>query len=41
MNAKTTIFAAFAALLVSTATIGSAIAPAAAVQLPVGIAAHA
>ncbi len=41
MNAKTSLFAAVAALLVSTAAVGSAVAPAAGLQLPVRIAASA
>ncbi|CAA9496299.1 MAG: hypothetical protein AVDCRST_MAG09-425 [uncultured Sphingomonas sp.] len=41
MNVKTSLFAAVAALLVSTATVGSAVAPATGLQLPVGIAASA
>lgn len=41
MNAKSTIIAAVAAVLVSTITVGSAVAPAQAVNLPVRIAANA
>jgi hypothetical protein len=41
MNAKTSLFAAVAALLVSTATVGSAVAPATGLQLPIGITANA
>jgi hypothetical protein len=41
MNAKSTIFAAVAAVLVSTATLGATVAPAASVQLPVRIAVNA
>jgi hypothetical protein len=41
MNITNTIFAAVAALLVSTVAVGSAVAPAQAVNLPVRIAANA
>lgn len=41
MNAKTTLFAAVAALLFSTATLGATVAPATSVQLPIRVAAHA
>jgi hypothetical protein len=41
MNLANTIFAAIAALLVSTVAVGSAVAPAQAVNLPVRIAANA
>lgn len=41
MNLSNTIFAAVAALLVSTVAVGSAVAPAQAVNLPVRIAANA